>query len=76
MTQPPIVPHLEYNPSEIVKYGWIKNSKQKSDYRHVLRLIRYGKLQARNVCLTGHKYFKVLGSEIIKYQQSDRQQTT
>ena len=69
MSQTPIVPHQEYNPSEIVKYGWIRNTKNKTDYRHVLRLINEGKLPARNVCLTGHKYFKVKGSEILKYQQ-------
>ncbi len=69
MQQAVILPHIEYNPSEIVKHGWIKNTKQKADYRHVLRLIKDGKLQARNVCLTGHKYFKVRGADIIKYRE-------
>jgi hypothetical protein len=65
-----IIPNIEYNPSQIVEHGWITNTRNKPDYRYVLRLIKYGKLRARNVCLTGAKYFKVLGEDIIKYKQS------
>jgi hypothetical protein len=70
MTHVPIVPDKEYNPSEIASNGWIKNTKNKNDYKYILRLIKYGKLRARNVCLTGKKYFKVLGSDIIRYKHS------
>jgi hypothetical protein len=70
MPQVPIIPTIEYNPSQIVENGWIRNTKDKPDYRYVLRLIKYGRLRARNVCLTGKKYFRVLGADIIRYNQS------
>jgi hypothetical protein len=65
----PIIPHIEYTPSQIVHYGWIGKAENtaESDYRYVLRLINRGVLQARNVCLTGQKYFKVKGEDIIRY---------
>jgi hypothetical protein len=70
MNEKRIIPDAEYNPSQIVEHGWIVNTRSKPDYRFVLRLIKYGKLRARNVCLTGAKYFKVLGEDIIKYKES------
>jgi hypothetical protein len=72
MPHVPIIPHAEYTPSQIVYYGWIgkAENKQESDYRYVLRLIKYGKLQARNVCLTGQKYFRVRGEDILRYRDA------
>jgi len=65
-----IDPEREYSPKEIALYGIITNTRNKGDYRYILRLIKYGKLRARNACVTGAKYFKVLGEDIIKYKQS------
>jgi hypothetical protein len=70
MSQVPIIPHVEYNPSQIASYGWITNNNDKPDYRYVLKLINKGVLRARNVCLTGKKYFKVRGEDILKYQNA------
>ena len=67
-----IIPHIEYTPSEIVRYGWIgkEENKEVSDYRYVLRLIHRGKLPARNICLTGQKYFRVKGEDILRYKNA------
>lgn len=69
MPQIQITPDAEYTPSQIVRYGWISKprNKEESDYRYVLRLIKHGKLRARNICLTGQKYFKVKGEEVLRY---------
>lgn len=65
----PLDPTTEYIPSEIVKYGFILNTKGKPDYRYVLRLIESGKLRARNVCRGKGKYYKVLGDDILTWKK-------
>lgn len=67
----PIDPHRKYAPSEIYRHGFILNTKGKPDYQYVLHLIKIGRLRAENVCEGEFKkYFKVLGSDIIKWKNS------
>jgi hypothetical protein len=66
----PIIPTKEYNPRQIAENGWIKNTKEKKDYRFVLALIKAKQLRARNVCLTGEKYYKILGTDLLRYLNS------
>jgi hypothetical protein len=68
----PINPDEEYTPTQITRYGWILNNRNRPNYKYILQLIKAGKLRARNVCTsnTGAKYYKVLGADILKYKQS------
>ena len=65
-----IITNNWYRPSEIAQNGWIKNSKGKGDYMLVLKLIRKGRLKARNFGLGLTPYYRILGSEIIRYLNS------
>lgn len=65
----PINPTQEYNPMDIVKHGWILNNNSKPDYKYVLKLIKFGKLNATNVCMTNQKYYKIRGQDIINYRR-------
>lgn len=65
-----INPNQEYRPSEIAKNNWIKNRVGKGDYFKILKLIKVGRLKARNYCLSEQMpMWLVLGSEIIKYNK-------
>ena len=57
-----------FKPSELAKDNLITNSKGKGDYRHVLKLIKNGKLKARDWSSTGNKpYWLVHWTEITNY---------
>lgn len=67
----PIDPNRKYAPSEIYRNGFILNTLGKRDLHYVYHLIRIGRLRAENVCQGKFKkYFKVLGSDIIKWKQT------
>lgn len=68
-------PHKEWlKPSEIAERNLIVNSKGKGDYRYILRLIKSGKLPARNWAEQGEKpYWLVSYFEIMKYNEMLRQ---
>ena len=68
-------PHKEWlKPSEIAERNLILNSKGKGDYRYILRLIKSGKLPARNWAEQGEKpYWLVSYFEIMKYNEMLRQ---
>lgn len=58
----------EYRPREIANNGWILNTRRRSDYYFVLKLIKEGILPARNVAISGNNpYFVVLGQDILNY---------
>jgi hypothetical protein len=67
MDTPLPFPESDYSPLQIVAHGWITNTVNNPDYRYVLRLIKEGKLSARNVSLTGGRLYKIRGEEIIRY---------
>jgi len=69
MTNPTTVINKEwFKPSELAKYNLITNSKGKGDYRYVLKLIKNGKLKARDWSSTGNKpYWLVHWTEITNY---------
>lgn len=71
MVVPSINPNYMYRPSEIAKNGWILNTNGDKNYKFILKLIRLGKLKAKNVCVTGtsQMYFRVKGQHIIDYQK-------
>jgi len=64
-----IDPTAEYLPMEIAKRGFIRNRKNKGDYYRVLKLIKSGRLEARNYKIdsSGKPYWIVRGSAIIDY---------
>lgn len=59
-----------YRPSEIAKNGWIVNNNGQGDYKYVLKLIKFKRLKARNVCITGKTYWRVSGKTIVDYRKS------
>jgi len=65
-----IDPERWYRPMEIAKAGWIRNAGNKGDYYYVLKLIKRGRLRARDFGLGKTPYYRVLGSEIIRYLES------
>jgi len=62
-----------YTPSEIAKLGLIKNSANSNDfianYQFVFKLIKAGRLKARDYGTKSKSYWQVRGSEIKRYQQ-------
>jgi ribosomal protein L15 len=63
-----IDPNHEYKPMEIAEAGWIKNTEGQKDYKYILKLIKNGKIPARNVAVSGvTPYYRVLGKNIISY---------
>lgn len=65
-----IEPEKKYKPREIARNNWIVNSKGKGDYYLVLKLINKNVLRARDVGNGKTPYYRVLGSEIIRYLDS------
>ena len=71
-----IQPNKYYKPMQIAEAGWIVTPGTKkllSVYNYVLKLIKRGKLPARNYAEgeKGQQYYKVLGSDISKYIKKD-----
>lgn len=64
-----IDPKRLYRPKEIAKNLFIPNSRGKSDYHFVLRLIRRGKLPARNYGTDSYPLFQVKGEDVIRYNE-------
>jgi hypothetical protein len=60
-----------YRPKEIAELGLIKNTRNSdkilSNYDYILRLIRNGKLAARDYCTTDQHYWMVSEDEIARY---------
>lgn len=56
-----------YKPSEIAERMLIVNTKGKPDYHYVLRLIKGGHLQAKNLGLGKTPYFVVSAKEIQRF---------
>jgi hypothetical protein len=65
-----IDPEKYYSPREISQKCWITNSngeEAKTNYDQVLRLIRFGKLPARNFGLGKTPYYRVKGIDLLNY---------
>lgn len=62
-----IDPNRWYKPSEIAKNKFIVNSVNKADMYFVLKLIRRGKLKADNYATETKPFYRVRGSEIIRF---------
>ena len=61
-------PEVYYKPSEIAKKKWItSNGTGKASYYYILKLIRNGKINARNFGLGETNYYRIRGSEILKF---------
>lgn len=60
-----------YRPMEIAQLRLILSSANTPQYKYILRLIHNGHLKAVNYAMgsKGLKYFKVLGSEIVRYKK-------
>jgi len=60
-----------YRPKEVAQLGLIKNTvdseKMLSNYDYVLRLIRNGKLKAKDYCTTDKHYWLVSEKEVERY---------
>jgi hypothetical protein len=59
-----------YSPRKIAENFWITNGRGeegKSNYDQVLRLIRFGKLPAKNFGLGKTPYYRVKGIDLLNY---------
>ena len=56
-----------YTPREIFELGVITNRKGKPDYSLILRLIKAGKLRAKNFGCGKKPQYRVKGSDLIKF---------
>lgn len=66
-----IDPKRWYKPSEIAENRFIVNSVNKADVYFVLKLIRRGKLEADNYATENKPFYRVSGSEIIRYKKEN-----
>lgn len=62
-----------YKPREIAKLGLIRNSvssdNETANYQFIVKLIKEGKLKAKDYGTKGRKYWLVSKAEIERYQQ-------
>jgi hypothetical protein len=65
-----IDPNARYQPREIAKNGWILNTKGRSSYTHILRLIKAGRLKSTNVGMGKTPYNMVKGQDILDYLET------
>lgn len=63
-----IDPEAEYSPKQVAENGWIKNTKGKSDYYFILKLIKRGLLKGRDLNPDGdNSVFMIKGQTILDY---------
>ena len=61
-------PEVYYKPSEIADNNWIScDGKGKASYYYILKLIKNNKIKARNFGLGKTPYYRIRGSEILKF---------
>lgn len=56
-----------YRPREIANNRWMIEYQGNDSYYYILKLIKVGRLKARNFGLGKTNFWKVTGREIIKY---------
>lgn len=59
-----------YRPSQVAKKGWILNAVGKADYKYIIKLISGGKLSAVNISTGKNPHWRIKGSTIIAYRNS------
>lgn len=61
-------PEVYYKPSEIARKRWITSKgKGKASYYYILKLIKNGKIKARNFGLGETNYYRIRGMDILKF---------
>jgi hypothetical protein len=64
-----IDPNEWYRLSKISEMGWITNTNGDKEWKYVWRLVRDGKLKARNFSMPNKPLWRVRGETIIAYIQ-------
>ena len=65
-----INPEIYYSPHQIAKANWIVNGacqKEKARYEYILKMIRLGKLSAKNFGLGKVPHYRIKGIDILSW---------
>jgi len=65
-----IMPEAYYRPREIAENNWMIGYRGKNAYYYILKLIKLGRLRAKDFGLGKTPYYRVLGSDLLRYLET------